>query len=126
MEWPAIAVRCFCLSFSVLERRQLPPVGDRVVPDDVNVVVRSFDLEVAVVGSEPAVDDLVHGNTTFAQREGARRFLTLVAGVALNRDAQGIVTRVHTIAIVRREDTPPIAGFSSGSCAAAGAACSKT
>jgi hypothetical protein len=71
-----------------LKQCQLPPIFACVVPDDVDAAVVASHLEVAVIGRQPAIDDIVNDDPSFAECEGAWRLLAFVAGVTLNRDPQ--------------------------------------
>lgn len=59
---------------AALEQGQFPAAGDHVVPYHIGVSIVALHLEVAMVGSQPAVEDLVHDNAALPEREGARRF----------------------------------------------------
>src|SRR3989442_1826327 len=71
------------------EDDQLPPLRLMVVAQDVLRAVVAPDLEVAVVGSQPAVDDLGHFDAAGTECEAAGGLLAAVPRVAL--DAQGPV-----------------------------------
>src|SRR5207302_270149 len=80
------------------EDDQLPPLRLVVVAQDVLSAIVAADLEVAVVGSQPAIDDFGHFDAPFAQGEAAGCLLAAVSGVALDpqvhiRDASA--TRGH-------------------------------
>ena len=92
-----------CLKVLALKQRQLPAIGVCVVPEDVDVVIVADHLEVAVVGCEPAIEHVVHDESSFAVCEGARRLLALIAGVALDPDRQQGVARIPGFITFRRQ-----------------------
>lgn len=67
---------------------QFPSARDYVVPYYIGVSIIALHPEVTMVGSKPAVEDLGHNNAAFPEREGARRLLTAVAGVAFDCDVE--------------------------------------
>src|SRR5437868_10939882 len=77
------------------EERKLPALRLMVMAQDVLCAVVSADLEVAVVGAKPPIDDFGHFDAARAEREAARCLLTAVAGIAF--DAQ-----VHRAPMLRR------------------------
>jgi len=66
-----------------------------VVSQDVDVAVVSRDLEPALRGREPAIDDDLHLKAMFSQPERARLLSTAIASVGLNTNCHdfGIVSR---------------------------------
>ena len=82
------------LSFPVAPgRHQLPAMRLRRVPQDAGVAVAGADLEAAVVGGEPTVEDLLDLPPAARQPEAPRRLLAAVARVALDADKERRVRR---------------------------------
>lgn len=71
---------------------------------DVDAIGRS-DLEIAMVGGEPAVDHFEDVDGVVAQPEPRRRFLSPIAGMALNRDPK-------RLAELRRDIHAPVSQIS--------------
>src|SRR6266851_3346498 len=67
----------------------MPTVSGVVVGKDVVGTVIPADLELAVVGAVPAIDDLEHLDAAAAQFEPAWGLLAAVAGVAVDVDVPG-------------------------------------
>jgi hypothetical protein len=66
------------------EQRQLPSIGGNVVTQDVQIALRVFDLEVPVIGRQPAVDNFGDLDPALPHSEPSRRLLATIAGVALD------------------------------------------
>src|SRR5438445_11309472 len=78
------------------EDDQLPPLRLMVVAQDVLRAVVAPDLEVAVVGSQPAVDELGHFDAAVTECEAAGCLLAAVPGVALDAQVHvGILAQPH-------------------------------
>src|SRR5713226_4838123 len=90
-DFRALAVCWFIPTSSRLAREHddLPTVRGLVVAKDVDGTVVPADLEVAVVGAVPAIDDLEHLDAAAAQFEPAWGLLAAVAGVAVDVDVPG-------------------------------------
>src|SRR5216683_1449628 len=90
-DFGALAVCWFIPTSSRLagEHDDLPTVRGLVVAKDVDGTVVPADLEVAVVGAVPAIDDLEHLDAAAAQFEPAWGLLAAVAGVAVDVDVPG-------------------------------------
>src|SRR5713101_1124701 len=90
-DFRALAVCWFIPTSSRLagEHDDLPTVRGLVVAKDVDGTVVPADLEVAVVGAVPAIDDLEHLDAAAAQFEPAWALLAPVAGVAVDVDVHG-------------------------------------
>src|SRR6266851_9589415 len=90
-DFRALAVCWFIPASSRLagEHDGLPTVRGLVVAKDVDGTVIPADLEVAVVGAVPAIDDLEHLDAAAAQFEPAWGLLAAVAGVAVDVDVHG-------------------------------------
>src|SRR5713101_5959134 len=90
-DFRALAVCWFIPTSSRLagEHDDLPTVRGLVVAKDVDGTVVPADLEVAVVGAVPAIDDLEHLDAAAAQFEPAWGLLAAVAGVAVDVDVHG-------------------------------------
>src|SRR6266849_5341275 len=90
-DFRALAVCWFIPASSRLagEHDGLPTVRGLVVAKDVDGTVVPADLEVAVVGAVPAIDDLEHLDAAAAQFEPAWGLLAAVAGVAVDVDVHG-------------------------------------
>jgi len=58
------------------------------VADDAHVAIRVLHLEVAVIGREPLIDDVLDVERALAQPEAPRRLLAAIAGVALDGDVK--------------------------------------
>ena len=67
-------------------RRKLPGAGSNVVSDDVGGVVGTKALEIAMVGSEPAIQDIHDLDRLLTYQQTAGRFLTAMPGVAFDVD----------------------------------------
>jgi hypothetical protein len=70
-----------------VEERELPFAGRNVVPQDVSTVGR-FQLEVPVIGRQPAVEDRVDVDDFVTQPKTHWCFLAAIAGVAFNRHGE--------------------------------------
>jgi hypothetical protein len=66
------------------EQSHLPPIGGNIVPQDVEITLRVSDLEVAMIGSKPPVDDFSNVDLAVAEPEPPRGLLAAIAGVALD------------------------------------------
>src|SRR5438067_13597402 len=78
------------------EDDQLPPLRLMVVAQDVLRAVVASDLEVAVVGSQPAIDDLGHFDAAVAEGEAAGCLLATVPGIALDAQVHvGMLAQPH-------------------------------
>jgi hypothetical protein len=71
------------------EQSQRPLVRHRVVTQDVAAAVVAAHPEVAVVGSQPAIEYLTDLDSARAEEKAARRFLAPMTGVALDPDGKG-------------------------------------
>ncbi len=69
---------------SATEPRQLPAIGSNIVTQDVNITLRVLRLEVPMIGSQPAVDDLGDLDLALPKPEASRCLLATIAGVALD------------------------------------------
>ena len=65
-----------------MEPRQLPPIGGNVITQDVEIALRVLHLEVAVIGGQPAVDNLGDLDLALPEPEPSWRLLASIAGVA--------------------------------------------
>ena len=71
-----------------LEQREFPAVGMRVVPQNIGAGIVAADLEVAVLGREPTIENLRDRDRTFAQPETPWLLLAAVPGITLHTDAE--------------------------------------
>ncbi len=67
-----------------LKHRQLPALLHDIVPQDVGAAVVTLELEVPVVGSQPAVEDFDDLDSPGAEPQLPRSLLAPVARVALD------------------------------------------
>ena len=70
--------------FSMPKIRQLPIIGNHILPDDVDGVIVSHDLEITVIRSDPLVLNLFDRHHQGIELDTAGRFIDLVAGIALD------------------------------------------
>ena len=70
---------------AALEHRHFPRTRRNVVPQDVRVAARA-DFEVAMIGSEPLIDNLVDVEQLFAQAKPDGPLLAPVACVTVDGD----------------------------------------
>ncbi len=76
------------MSGCALEHGELPRVRSGIVPENAQLPGHGSHLEVAVIGREPLVDDQVDVERAVAKAEPARRLLTAISGVTVDRDAE--------------------------------------
>lgn len=85
--------------------RQLPIAGRAVVAQDEAPIVVDLDLEIAVRGIQPAVENLDHREAPFAERESAGLLLASMARVAFHPYFHTLIERYGEDALA--EDVLP-------------------
>jgi len=63
---------------------QLPLPLRKAVAEDVQITVVSAELEVAMIGGKPAIDDLHHLDLTRVQGKASGRLFTAIPGITFN------------------------------------------
>ena len=72
--------------FSRTDRRQLPFSRSYVVPQNVEVPVITFNLEITLVGGSPTVNNFSHLDFLIIERKTPGCLLCLIAGVTSDPD----------------------------------------
>jgi hypothetical protein len=63
-------------------------MGSLIVPDEIRVTICASQLEISVVGCQPAVQDLRDGYPTVAKNQRAWRLFAAMTRVTLDIDAE--------------------------------------
>ena len=77
------------------------------MPENAQLSVRRADLEVAMVGREPLIDDALDLERTIAKPESTRRLLALVSRVAFNGNLKDRSVGSHSAIIAHAKSTRP-------------------
>ena len=60
--------------------------------ENVKRIIVTFDLEISMVGSKPAIDDIKHRYFALVQVKTARRLLSPVTGITFYLDGEILVS----------------------------------
>ena len=76
-------------SASGLEEGQIPETALDIMAQDVERSIRAKDLEVAVIGRQPLVEDLRHLDRPLVHEQPPRRLFTSMTSVAFDPHLHG-------------------------------------